>query len=98
MMIKHFAVEECFCFEPSSEITNGFEAEELLDLDKVVLRYQRCSVLCSERSGGALTSLFPQLNAYLSPTQSFRSVFFHLFCTKKCAQILHEKYEAFVKN
>ena len=73
MMIKHFAVEEYFCFEPSSEITNGFEAEELLDLDKVVLRYQRCSVLCSEHSGGALTltSLFPQLNSYLSPTQSF---------------------------
>ena len=85
MMIKHFAVQECFCFKPSSEITNGFEAEELLDLDKVVLRYQRCSVLCSERSGGALTSLFPQLNAYLSPTQSFRSVFPIYFVQKVCS-------------
>ena len=83
MMIKHFAVEECFCFEPSSEITNGFEAEELLDLDKVVLCDQRCSVLCSERSGGALTSLFPQLNAYFSLTQSFRPVFFPSVLYKK---------------
>ena len=78
----------------SSDILNGFEAEELLDLDKVLLPGQRCS----ECSGGALTLFFPHLHNLFS--------FPHLFCMKKGARVrkfepvfvLHEKYEARIEN
>ena len=47
-----------------------------LDLDEVVVCDWSYSVLCSQCSGGALSSLFQQLNAYLSPKQFVLSVFF----------------------
>ena len=77
-----------------------------LDLDEVGVCDWSYSVLCSMQVGGGLTSLFPDLNANLSPIPLLCHFFFISFVRKSVLEFeilnlffgLLEKYEARIKN
>jgi len=99
---------EGFCFaNQCSDILDEFDAQERFEqLDEVGVCDWSYSVLCSMQVGGGLTSVFPHLNANLSPIPLLCHFFFISFVRKSVLEFeilnlffgLLEKYEARIKN